>query len=569
MLANNAANMWVFRDGRSTVSGNNLRESLAEALRVLSPTSRDALVTTLLRAGELECALADAASPSVRVVAGITDALAAVLLRNSENDAALPALAGFLADLELPSTLNISTPEGFAYYALHPLDFADLAKKLPARSRTAAVIGIRSIGAPLSAIVAAALAKRGIRGSGRITVRPSGHPYDRRTQFSPDDLRWIAQCRARNAEFLVVDEGPGISGSSFLSVGDALLQAGVERQQVTFLCTREPDVESLAARDGALRWRGFRSVSVGLSRQIPADAKIYWGGGEWRRWLFPDTSQWPASWTQMERLKFLSADGRRLFKFAGLGDFGDAVVERMRRLADLGFGPRLLQCDSGFAEIDYVPGKAACTDDLNSSVLERIAAYCAIRASAFHARGAAQAELSSMVRFNLKQAFGTEWNGAVDCDRSRPVITDSRMQPFEWVFDSAGNLLKTDNATHGDDHFFPGPVDIAWDLAGAIIEWSMPPAARDYFLDCYRRRSGDDVRSRIPAYLICYAVFRMAYCAMGRFALRGSAEEHRLAAAYERYRRLARNFLRARHNGHLVPKGEEIIPEGSATAPAD
>ena len=29
---------------------------------------------------------------------------------------------------------------------------------------------------------------------------------------------------------------------------------------------------------------------------------------------------------------------------------------------------------------------------------------------------------------------------------------------------------------HGDDHFFPGPTDIAWDLAGTIVEWELAPA---------------------------------------------------------------------------------------------
>ena len=45
--------------------------------------------------------------------------------------------------------------------------------------------------------------------------------------------------------------------------------------------------------------------------------------------------------------------------------------------------------------------------------------------------------------------------------------------------------MKVDAAAHGDDHGFPGPVDVAWDLAGAVVEWELGGAAR--YLDPFRR----------------------------------------------------------------------------------
>src|SRR5262249_16894970 len=149
----------------------------------------------------------------------------------------------------LPRSVRVSPPEGFAYYALHPMDFAAIAC-VGRYEYCVAVIGIRTIGTALSAMVVAGLHKQGIEAS-RTTVRPEGHPYDRRTSFSPDQLAWIKQQSQRGAAFVVVDEGPGLSGSSFLSVGEALKALGVAGDRITFLGTRDLDPDQLCTRDGA------------------------------------------------------------------------------------------------------------------------------------------------------------------------------------------------------------------------------------------------------------------------------------------------------------------------------
>src|ERR671921_253291 len=83
------------------------------------------------------------------------------------------------------------------------------------------VIGIRSIGTGLAAMVAT-----GLRAPAPVTVRPVGHPFRRELALSPE---LAAALRAeREARFAVVDEGPGLSGSSFGAVADFL-----EDQRVT------------------------------------------------------------------------------------------------------------------------------------------------------------------------------------------------------------------------------------------------------------------------------------------------------------------------------------------------
>ncbi len=548
MSLKNSCQMWVFRDGRSTVAGRLLVDGLRSALHALRSNrgaSRDRLLDALLRAGELECALADAASLEVPRAAAVTDALARALVGLAEQPSAVEEIYAMLEGISAPASVSVSPPEGFSYYALHPLDFADLADAVSPRPAAAAVVGIRSIGTTLSAVLTAALARHGTRAE-RITVRPVGHPYARQTALTQAQTRWIAGRRASRADFLVVDEGPGISGSSFLSVGDALLQAGVERERITFLGSRYTDPDTLAAADGAARWRAFRSLVTAPTPRTPADRGAYLGSGDWRHMWLGDEPQWPACWVQMERLKFLSRDGRRLYKFDGLGRFGQAVAERARLLGELGFGPRLLSHMEGFSEYEVIDGRPMHALQISSAVLARVADYCALRAVEFGIHSPRESQLDSMVRFNIGEEFGPDAAALAETlTCTRPVIADGRMLPHEWVARTDGTMIKTDGATHGDDHFFPGPVDVAWDLAGAIIEWGMTAEAARYLLDRYRLRSGDDAGPRLNGYMLAYSVFRMAFCEMAAFSMRGWAEEARLRRAALHYRALVEAQLKA------------------------
>jgi len=118
----------------------------------------------------------------------------------------------------------------------------------------------------------------------------------------------------------------------------------------------------------------------------------------------------------------------------------------------------------------------------------------------------------------------------------RSVIADGRMQPYEWLLTADGHVLKTDSGSHGDDHFFPGPTDIAWDLAGAMVEWEMTAEQSATLLDLYRQESGDDAVPRIKHFVIAYSVFRCAYCLMAANALGDSEENRRFRQAAEKYR---------------------------------
>jgi hypothetical protein len=183
-------------------------------------------------------------------------------------------------------------------------------------------------------------------------------------------------------------------------------------------------------------------------------------------------------------------------------------------------------------------------NDLSPRVQSRLAEYCAFRVRAFSVNLTDLNALRQMAEHNLHQL---DLDATVDLRLERPVIADGRMQPHEWLLMDDGRMLKTDSGSHGDDHFFPGPTDIAWDLAGAIVEWRMNEQQAREFLDLYRRCSGDNASSRLAGFIRAYAVFRAAYCMMAANALRGSEEQARLDRAAASYQDLLLQPLAQSH----------------------
>lgn len=530
-----ALNLLVFRESRRCVSAPELKRALAGQLsRLDACRSEDALLRALLRAGELECGVADSGFPPA-AFEQVTDQLAEALV-GSGAPADLNLLRSVLDGAPVPEQVNISVPEGFAYYALHPLRYADIVESLPSLSGAVVVIGIRSIGTTLSAVTAAAVKKSG-RVAVRMTVRPAGHPYNRKTQFTEQQLATIRDsAAAATTAFLVVDEGPGLSGSSFLSVAEALLEAGVPRSNITLICGHQPDFESFCCAGGPQRAQQFRWVAVTSALRKPEGADIYIGGGQWREFLLPPKAIWPASWINFERVKFLSAARElepRLFKFLGLGHYGDEVFEREAIVADAGFGPPPQAENHGFTSYPRLSGRPMTTHDLNPNVLTRMAEYCAFRQRAFPYEVRKLDWLQEMAEHNLAQL---NLDIPVKLELQRPVLADGRMQPHEWLLLPDGQMLKTDSSSHGDDHFFPGPTDIAWDLAGAIVEWGMDERQADFFLERYDRLSGDKAGRRIGGFLTAYTVFRCAYCLMAANALQTTDEKFHLSSAANNYK---------------------------------
>jgi hypothetical protein len=513
----------VYRDASREIEGSALRRELLERLARCEPDPaglprerRSGALALLLLAAEVETALEDAvpagtgapaaqrgdAALSCELVREITDGTAEAYWSGVRLD--LVRWSAALEALRLPARSRLGRPEGFAYYGLDPSAYAQAAARQAAPSGRVIVIGIRSIGTSLAAMVRAAARERGLLVE-RLSVRPQGHPWDRSFDFAEPDLARVRG--AAGAECWVVDEGPGLSGSTFLSVGEALERAGVPRERITFFTSHGVRESQLRAPDAARRWQRFRTQVA--SSEPPFDAACDLGAGRWRPHVFSSEAEWPSSWVQLERRKLRQTGSPDLIKFVGLVTYGEGPLARGRALAAAGFCPEVTPLEQGYLLQRWCPGRVFRPGPVSPALVARIVEYLAFRSHACEARpGLGNGfALEEMTRVNIAEAL--EVDAPVRLPAERCVYADARLLPHEWVETQPDTWLKVDAIDHGDDHLYPGPCDPAWDIAGVMLELRLTQAQRGELLELYRRAARDDVAPRIAPWLVAYAASRV------------------------------------------------------------
>ncbi len=533
--------MLIYRSSERTVS---VAAALADLQRALeSAATYDALVSILIDFGSLESGVADALCPAQderlptldalrnmsrrlgRLVAAYWDASDEACWRRE----ALQAIRT-LRMTPLPARVVTSAPEGYAYYGVFPDMYLDAARRVARarRPRQAACIGLRSIGTSLSAMAQAGLENEGCRVFSA-TVRPRGNPFDRQVVFGPE----LATALSAPLDLvLVVDEGPGISGSSFAGTVRALHGLGIPPDRIVLLPTWDPDPAALRSTAAQSVWAShervvadFDALWIGsgrLAHAFGAHAALEnVSAGAWRKHLC--AKPWPAVQPQHERRKYLFSDGERtvMTKFVGLGRMGDHAYMRMERLADTGFSPPPIALHHGFAASALCPGRPVPRGSTDPELPTRLAEYLAFVAKEFRTGNPANPEpLLQMIAVNTdaaRMALPAEAARVLDGLSKHSVeaaALDARMLPHEWI--ATGRMfVKTDAADHHDDHFYPGPQDPAWDVAATLIEFALPRAAEAAFLDRYIRVSEDThICDRLPFFRIGYLAFRLGYAMM-------------------------------------------------------
>lgn len=574
--------MIVYRDGHRD---ENPRALLRRLRTMAHAVAADGLVhervrDLLIEFGILESGVADALNPERDAPAPLTDAmrdvshqLGRVFVASSSGTprAQLRHLAGValdaiteLAGRTLPDSITVSHPEGYAYYGVFPEQYAAAASRLASQLAPgrAVCIGVRSIGTSLSAVVAAELERIGCSVHS-YTVRPRGHPFARTVALEPHlEQRIIAD---RAAMFIVVDEGPGLSGSSFASVATALTRVGIPEEHIVFLPSWLPDGSGFVSEAAREVWPRHRKFHVSfdecwldsgrLAAALGASGSLTdVSAGAWRTYTIPRVDDWPAVQPQHERRKYLAPrdDRAALYRFTGLGDAGVAQCERAAVLADAGFSLPPLASTHGFTATEWVDARPLTPADVDAPLLDRIARYIAFLAREFPARTATRpAQLHEMVEVNARELLGDAAGGAASdavrasgaFEDAHAVALDGRMAPHEWLL-HAGTTIKTDATEHHDDHFFPGSQDPAWDLAATVIEFCLTDAARRYLLARFIRCGGDAATpARMPAYELAYLAFRGGYATTALSALEPGAERGRWQRALDRYRHQLRRRL--------------------------
>jgi hypothetical protein len=530
--------------------------------RASGASSRDELSHLVVDVGEAEAGVADALMPDIdadlaelagwREIAGsVAAAECAHWYDDSESVRASLHRARCAVERvlrqPLPPVVLARSAEGFACYSLFPEQYMAAAEQLLAAMRPGAVfcIGLRSIGSILAHIVGATLQRAGVWALVR-SVRPRGHPFDRRVRMDPSLKRLIESSRCDLCA--VIDEGPGLSGSSFAAAADELEQLGVPRQRIVLVPAWDADGDRLRSSRGARVWQAHRRF---VGEHNPFDgyaSREDLSAGRWRALVYPGASQqWPASHPQHERPKFADIHARSVSRFAGLGKFGSRRRERAVAMHAAGFGPKPGDLRNGMLELEWIDGRPATI--VSERLLVRAADYLAfVRQECATGIPDSVDELRNMLEINSAAAgvivdLGWDANALAQGPDER-VGVDGRMLAHEWIETSAG-FVKVDALDHHDDDFFPGCRDIAWDVAGACVEWNLDPPAAEWLVERYRRLSGDAcIRRRLPLYEAAYAAYRVGYAHMAKSSVGDRAEAVRFERLENYYANRLRRFQR-------------------------
>ncbi len=474
---------------------------------------------------------------------------------------------------ELPAlTAVVKVPEGFSLHAVYPEQYMLAAgqwladhkeRRAQGQGPGAVVVGIRSIGSTLAAVVATVLRAGGWQVQS-LTVRPRGHPYARIVDLGGKifDAATLG---------LVVDEGPGISGSSMAATATALAKGGIEPPHIAFFPSHANAPGGAGAPDVQRWWQTTPRYVAGSERltfgglALPQALAAAFAmrparidnvsGGVWRNYVYPEMGDWPAICNNFERVKYLCTgdDGRRvLFKFLGLAASSPSLTSTaetsatlLRRRAVEGLAPSVLGAVWGFVATEWLEGTPLGATAPPGDMAGKLGAYIAqVAGPELSAAEMAEAvdRLAEMIYVNTTEACGAEIADKVralrpseDCPRAG--YGDGHLQPYEWIRATGGEVRKVDSVGHDCDHTLIGRQPAAWDIAGALIEWQLDAAAAARLLQAYTTAGGPAIDQQTLAfYSAAYLAFRAGQCALAA-QVHDPYERDRLLAAYAAYRR--------------------------------
>jgi hypothetical protein len=375
---------------------------------------------------------------------------------------------------------------------------------------------------------------------------------------------------------LVVDEGPGLSGSSMAAVAEALRVAGIAR--IAFFPGHEHEPGSAASPAVLKEWQSTPRFFTPLERitwngrslrdlllraaGVNADERIEdLSAGQWRKFAYADESMWPAACASFEQTKFLigSEPGRRvIWKFQGLGSFRDGLtrpndcMDLLATASSKAMSPPVIGRCMGFVATPWIEGSRLTAEwRKRPEILPTLAKYLVAKISELREeeqqRGVER--LGEMLYWNTKEVLGDDYaETAKRIFRSLPRLPslpsygDGRMAPWEWVCDSQSKLWKADAGGHDSDHTMPGRQSFLWDIAGTIVEWNLDSRQRETLLEHLTNLTiAQDV---LRFYEAAYAAFRMGQAELCRLACAHNARERaRLFNAAAVYRERLRALL--------------------------
>ncbi|TPM22779.1 hypothetical protein [Mesorhizobium sp. B2-3-5] len=467
-------------------------------------------------------------------------------------------ILAMLRELDCQGEVVTGAAEGYAFYALYPETYLVAARRSGLAANTC-VIGIRSIGLGLAAMVAAA-----IGAPPPVSVRPVGHPFRRGIAADPELIgSWRHDPAAR---FAIVDEGPGLSGSSFHAVIAWLLHLGIDIERIHLFPSHhgEPGAQASAdtrdiwlrcrshvadfehAFDGATAPRLQNWVAELLGRPDIQLREI--SGGTWRECLRTQPECWPPVFGGFERRKFMASAGaeRWRIKFAGIGETGQGKLRSAKSLQDAGFGPPVVGLRHGFLVERWIDaGNADQAHISRDRLIEHLGRYLAWRDANLRTTqaGASLAELAGMAVYNCARALGEshgtrlhDWFASRQPPQTqRKVEIDGRLHRWEFLTRPDGMLIKTDAVDHCRSHDLVGCQAIEWDVAGACVEHDLTSSEFSKLVSCMETGTRSRIDLDLVAYMEpCYLAFQLGLWTMATQSC-DELDRTRLADTIRRY----------------------------------
>ncbi|HYK81719.1 MAG TPA: HAD hydrolase family protein [Gemmatimonadales bacterium] len=458
----------------------------------------------------------------------------------------------------LPARLlrqRMAVPAAFRDHDLTHHDAVALARRFAARHSDppgpVAVIGVRTAGFYLAALVGAHLRSVGWRAVTWLGMRPSR----RLPRWEEQALRALPA----DAHVIVVDEFPR-TGRTFRLAVAALADVGIPAARITILAPLHPSRPSWSLGDASGRTSAPAVVTLEpealhKARWLASDAvggllREYYGStGPLARPL--ETEPAPAEinalletsrarYVRLKRAYRVRVAGGDavpvvkcvVAKSVGWGWLGYHAYLAGMRLA--GFVPPVVGLRQGLLWTEWVEGTAGAPsggavppppDAPRADLARSLAAYVARRATSlrlgedpyladldheFTGWVLLLQVLRRVYRFRvgrLKQAVLHQWLRRYAAPL--PTLVDGRMRRPEWVA-TPGAQCKTDFEHHNFGGNELNVVDPAYDLAGASFEFQLGEGAEAALVAAYVRGTGDqDVARRLPLCKLLYGLFTM------------------------------------------------------------
>ena len=489
------------------------------------------------------------------------------------------------------SAQRLGIPSPFTRLDLSPQDVIALGELIATRclekSQPIVLVGLRTSGSFFCPLIKAVLLARGYQSVLMATMEPS-------KGLNKAEREVLKRSVANNCLAIIVDDPPD-SGSAIFSAFDILQKLGFALSKIKvavpvhpskrnwhaplpadhFICLPpESWHKQILVKSNVIEKRvreyyqgqGFAKVEVVRSRkadQINAELSVNSADGRSDKLKRVFEVRLKATSRKVER-RFV------LVKSVGSGWLGYGALLSGHRLAD--FVPKLLGLRDGLLFMEWViQSKQPLAGHSNRArLIDTIAAYCAARQKTLRLNPVT-AQAMDLQRQNngvrlmeksLGRAYGAPF--ASTFIRSRigkhlralpnevPVLIDGNMAPSEWIINGT-KLVKIDYEHHGLGKAAANVTDVAFDLASAILHFTMSNSEEQTLLSRYVELTQDHkIKTRLFPYKLMAGLWSMNQ-AQEQIHGRANSSSHQ-QQSHKRFI-AAWNFLTvesARHVGQLA-----------------